>query len=315
MACALSEDSDQPRHPPSLIRVFAGGSKDSQGLKASSCGHRRLWSDWADSQADLSLRWAHVILLVLSYGGSFTFTVVYYHFFPVQSNLAAETKLTELPKPTRTHKPSISSFKFPFDSFKSDLTSTLKKSRDKFTRDSKKVKDQKSSGGHSQVMTPPQSLNFSDSVNIDMGDYSSPAVAEKTFVDEIKESTPKCWRTLYHLLELYSTMPETKTVSHRPDRAQLPVIEEEAEKQEIETPSDSIKTRLDVAVEEEVEIGGGSSGRYENTPLARSTFSRTRFKQSEWMDQIFMSLFVCFFLHFFMLLMLFHWQIWTGTCI
>ena len=23
------------------------------------CGHRRPWSDWADAQADLSLRWAH----------------------------------------------------------------------------------------------------------------------------------------------------------------------------------------------------------------------------------------------------------------
>ena len=27
--------------------------------KVSSCGQRRLWSDWADAQADLSLRWAH----------------------------------------------------------------------------------------------------------------------------------------------------------------------------------------------------------------------------------------------------------------
>ena len=33
---AHSEDSDQPGHP-----------------------QRRLWSDWADAQADLSLRWAH----------------------------------------------------------------------------------------------------------------------------------------------------------------------------------------------------------------------------------------------------------------
>ena len=28
-------------------------------IKLSSCGQRRLWSDWADIQADLSLRWAH----------------------------------------------------------------------------------------------------------------------------------------------------------------------------------------------------------------------------------------------------------------
>ena len=29
------------------------------GPKLSSCGQRRLWSDWADAKADLSLRWAH----------------------------------------------------------------------------------------------------------------------------------------------------------------------------------------------------------------------------------------------------------------
>ena len=27
--------------------------------KLSSCGQRRLWSDWADAEADLTLRWAH----------------------------------------------------------------------------------------------------------------------------------------------------------------------------------------------------------------------------------------------------------------
>lgn len=26
---------------------------------------------------------------------------------------------------------------------------------------------------------------------------------------------PKCWKTMLHLLELYATMPETKTISHR----------------------------------------------------------------------------------------------------
>ena len=56
---APSEDSDQPGHPPSLIRVFAVRSIGSQGSKLSSCGQRRLWSDWADAQAYLSLRWAH----------------------------------------------------------------------------------------------------------------------------------------------------------------------------------------------------------------------------------------------------------------
>ena len=56
------------------------------------------------------------------------------------------------------------------------------------------------------------------------GDVSSPAITEeRTIVDEIRENTPKCWRTLYHLLDLYSTMPDMKTIS----RSQLSVIEEE----------------------------------------------------------------------------------------
>ena len=76
MACAPSEDSDQPGHPPSLTRVFAVrsmGSKSYQSLirvfdvrmKTHWVPYyplsalRRLWSDWADAQADLNLRWAH----------------------------------------------------------------------------------------------------------------------------------------------------------------------------------------------------------------------------------------------------------------
>ena len=47
-------------HPPSLIRVFAVRSVDSEEPKLTSCRQRRLWSDWADAQADLSLRWAHM---------------------------------------------------------------------------------------------------------------------------------------------------------------------------------------------------------------------------------------------------------------
>ena len=39
---APSEDSDQPGHPPSLIRVFAVRSIGSWGPKLSSCGQRRL---------------------------------------------------------------------------------------------------------------------------------------------------------------------------------------------------------------------------------------------------------------------------------
>ena len=58
MTCAPGKDSDQPGHPPSLIRVFAVHLMGSLGPKISSCGQRRLLSNWADAQADLSLRWA-----------------------------------------------------------------------------------------------------------------------------------------------------------------------------------------------------------------------------------------------------------------
>ena len=57
--CAPSEDSDQPGHPPSLIRVFAVRMKRAWVLSYPLSAQRRLWSDWADGQADLSLRWAH----------------------------------------------------------------------------------------------------------------------------------------------------------------------------------------------------------------------------------------------------------------
>ena len=54
---APSEGSDQPGHPPHLLRVFAVRwvAKDPRSLHADS----EDWSDWADAQAYLSLRWAH----------------------------------------------------------------------------------------------------------------------------------------------------------------------------------------------------------------------------------------------------------------
>ena len=56
---APSEDSDQPGHSPSLIRVFAVRMKIPWVLRYALSAQRRLWSDWADAQADMSLRWAH----------------------------------------------------------------------------------------------------------------------------------------------------------------------------------------------------------------------------------------------------------------
>ena len=60
MACAPSKDSDQPGHPPSLIRVFAVRMKKVWVLSYLLGAQRRRWSDWADAQADLSFRWAHM---------------------------------------------------------------------------------------------------------------------------------------------------------------------------------------------------------------------------------------------------------------
>ena len=57
--CTPSEDSDQPGHPPSLIRVFAVRMKKAWVLSYPLSTQWRLWSDWAEAQADLSLCWAH----------------------------------------------------------------------------------------------------------------------------------------------------------------------------------------------------------------------------------------------------------------
>ena len=44
---------------PSLIRVFAVRMKKAWVLSYPLSAQWRLWSDWADAQANLSLRWAH----------------------------------------------------------------------------------------------------------------------------------------------------------------------------------------------------------------------------------------------------------------
>ena len=61
MACAPSEDSDQPGHPPSLIRVFAIRIQKACVLSYPLSAQRSLWSDFAERTT---------ILLVLSWGGS-----------------------------------------------------------------------------------------------------------------------------------------------------------------------------------------------------------------------------------------------------
>ena len=46
------------RHPPSQIRVFAVHMKKPWALSYLLSTQQRLWSDLADAQADMSLRWA-----------------------------------------------------------------------------------------------------------------------------------------------------------------------------------------------------------------------------------------------------------------
>ena len=58
--CVPGEDPDQPGHLPSLIRVFAVRMKKAWVLSYPLSTQRRLWSDWANAQADLSLCRVHM---------------------------------------------------------------------------------------------------------------------------------------------------------------------------------------------------------------------------------------------------------------
>ena len=66
MACAPSEDSDQPGHPPSLIRVFAVRMKKACVLSYALSAQRRLWSPGWSVFAGRTF----IFFLVLSWGGS-----------------------------------------------------------------------------------------------------------------------------------------------------------------------------------------------------------------------------------------------------
>ena len=75
MACAPSKDSDQPEHPPSLIRVLAVCMKKAWVLSYPLSAQRRLirlggCPGWSESSLD-----TQVILLVLSCGDSNVFCV------------------------------------------------------------------------------------------------------------------------------------------------------------------------------------------------------------------------------------------------
>ena len=70
--CAPIEDSDQPGHPPSLIRVFAVRTKKAWVFSYPLGTQQRLRSDWADALPNLIWVFAGctLILLVLSCRGS-----------------------------------------------------------------------------------------------------------------------------------------------------------------------------------------------------------------------------------------------------
>ena len=102
MTFAPSKDSDQPGRPPSLIGVFAVHTKNAwvlgypmsaQQRLWSDWADARLWSDWADAKADLSLRWAQVILLVLSCNGSVSLII---HRFSEMHGCQCNNPLCEL---------------------------------------------------------------------------------------------------------------------------------------------------------------------------------------------------------------------------
>ena len=59
LACAPNEDSDQTAHSRGLIRVFVVSRKKLGIVGYPKFAQWRFWSDYANAQADLNLRWAH----------------------------------------------------------------------------------------------------------------------------------------------------------------------------------------------------------------------------------------------------------------
>ena len=56
-AARQNQQNDTSAQSDQSLRLRSVGG---YGPKVSSCGHRRLWSDWTDAQTYLSLRWAHM---------------------------------------------------------------------------------------------------------------------------------------------------------------------------------------------------------------------------------------------------------------
>ena len=70
MRCNSESNLYGVKTSPSLIRVSAVRMKKPLVLSYPLSAQRRLWSDWADAQADLSFRWAQSHFVGLSCRGS-----------------------------------------------------------------------------------------------------------------------------------------------------------------------------------------------------------------------------------------------------
>ena len=121
--------------------------------------------------------------------------------------------------------------------------------------------------------------SYAESVMVASGELSSPAVAERTIVDEITENTPKCWHTLYHLLELYSIMPETNAIDPRSSRSRLSVIDEESDVTPVVT-SEWRESKMDSLEQLERQADGKKAPR-RNT-ITRSMFMQSMCRCSHW---------------------------------
>ena len=69
--CVTSKDSDQPVRPSSMARVLVYLSFDSLEAVEGICDQRRLWSDCADEQADMSSLVARLIVGVVRWLNSY----------------------------------------------------------------------------------------------------------------------------------------------------------------------------------------------------------------------------------------------------
>ena len=90
LTCASNEDSNQPAHPRSLIRAFVVRMKKPCIPGFPKCDQWRFWSDCANAQADLNLRWAHMsegtfsdVTTYIIYLFFFFFFFSYYYYLSV----------------------------------------------------------------------------------------------------------------------------------------------------------------------------------------------------------------------------------------